>query len=88
MKEIDADSVNGDTQNGVSLAAEKAGHLLAFEPESGPRDEGLIRNAGSLQCGGHFAAPKRWSCAFDRSPVHFHTFFRVASAIFSKLQER
>jgi iron(II)-dependent oxidoreductase len=45
MKEIDADGVNGDTQDGVplgfSLAAEKIGHPLAFEPEDGPSDEGL-----------------------------------------------
>lgn len=48
MKEIDADGVNGDTQDGVplafSLAAEKAGHPLAFEPENGPSDEGLAWN--------------------------------------------
>jgi gamma-glutamyl hercynylcysteine S-oxide synthase len=45
MKEIDADGVNGDTQDGVplafSLAAEKIGHPLAFEPEDGPSDEAL-----------------------------------------------
>ena len=44
MKEIDADGMNGDTQDGVplafSLAAEKIGHPLAFEPEGGPHDEG------------------------------------------------
>jgi formylglycine-generating enzyme required for sulfatase activity len=48
MKEIDADGVNGDTQNGVplafSLAAEKIGHPLAFEPENSPADEGLAWN--------------------------------------------
>jgi gamma-glutamyl hercynylcysteine S-oxide synthase len=48
MKAIDADGVNGDTQDGVplgfSLAAEKAGHPLAFEPEEGPSDEGLAWN--------------------------------------------
>jgi iron(II)-dependent oxidoreductase len=48
MKEIDADGVNGDTQDGVplafSLAAEKAGHPLAFEPEMGPSDEALAWN--------------------------------------------
>jgi gamma-glutamyl hercynylcysteine S-oxide synthase len=48
MREIDADGVNGDTQDGVplgfSLAAEKAGHPLAFEPEDGPSDEGLAWN--------------------------------------------
>jgi len=48
MKEIDADGINGDTQDGVpqafSLAAEKAGHPLAFEPENGPSDEALAWN--------------------------------------------
>jgi gamma-glutamyl hercynylcysteine S-oxide synthase len=48
MKEIDADGVNGDTQEGVPLAfsaaAEKIGHPLAFEPERGPADEGLAWN--------------------------------------------
>jgi iron(II)-dependent oxidoreductase len=45
MKEVDADGINGDTQDGVplafSLAAEKIGHPLAFEPEGGPSDEAL-----------------------------------------------
>lgn len=45
MKEIGADGVNGDTQDGVplafSLAAEKAGHPLAFEPEITMADEAL-----------------------------------------------
>jgi len=45
MKEINADGVNGDTQDGVplafSLAAEKLNHPLAFEPEGGPHDEAL-----------------------------------------------
>jgi formylglycine-generating enzyme required for sulfatase activity len=45
MKEIDADGINGDTQDGVplafSLAAEKVGHPLAFEPEIGLSDEAL-----------------------------------------------
>src|SRR5579863_6752759 len=45
MKEIDADGMNGDTQDGVplafSLAAEKIGHPLAFEPEVGLADEAL-----------------------------------------------
>ena len=45
MKEIDADGINGDTQDGVplafSLAAEKVGHPLAFEPEGGLSDEAL-----------------------------------------------
>jgi formylglycine-generating enzyme required for sulfatase activity len=45
MKAIDADGINGDTQDGVplgfTLAAEAAGHPLAFEPEGGPSDEDL-----------------------------------------------
>jgi gamma-glutamyl hercynylcysteine S-oxide synthase len=45
LKELDADGVNGDTQDGVplafSLAADKIGHPLAFEPEGGTSDEGL-----------------------------------------------
>ena len=51
MKEIGADGINGDTQEGVplafSLAAEKAGHPLAFEPETEPerRGAGLGRAA-------------------------------------------
>jgi iron(II)-dependent oxidoreductase len=48
MKEIDADGINGDTQDGVPLAfsaaAEKVGHPLVFEPESGPSDEALAWN--------------------------------------------
>lgn len=48
MTEIDADGVNGDTQDGVPLAffqaAEKAGHPLAFQPEHPPHDEGLAWN--------------------------------------------
>ena len=48
MKEINADGINGDTQDGVplafSLAAEKVNHPLAFEPEHGPHDEGLAWN--------------------------------------------
>jgi iron(II)-dependent oxidoreductase len=48
MKEIGADGINGDTQDGVplafSLAAEKVGHPLAFEPENGPSDEALAWN--------------------------------------------
>ena len=48
MKSIDADGINGDTQQGVplafSLAAEKVGHPLAFEPEGSPADEGLAWN--------------------------------------------
>jgi len=48
MKQIDADGVNGDTQDGVplgfSLAAEKIGHPLAFQPETNPSDEALAWN--------------------------------------------
>jgi iron(II)-dependent oxidoreductase len=48
MKEIDADGINGDTQDGVplafSLAADKVNHPLAFEPEKGPSDEALAWN--------------------------------------------
>ncbi len=48
MKEIGADGVNGDTQDGVPLgfseAAEKLGHPLAFEPEVSPSDEALAWN--------------------------------------------
>ena len=48
MKEINADGVNGDTQDGVplefSLAAEKIDHPLAFEPEDSPSDEALSWN--------------------------------------------
>jgi len=48
MKQIDADGINGDTQDGVPLAfplaAEQAGHPLAFEPEGGPTDEDMSWN--------------------------------------------
>jgi iron(II)-dependent oxidoreductase len=48
MAEIGADGVNGDTQDGVplafSVAADKVGHPLAFEPEDGPSDEALAWN--------------------------------------------
>ena len=48
MKEINADGINGDTQDGVplafSLAADKVNHPLAFEPEGGPSDEALAWN--------------------------------------------
>lgn len=48
MKEIGADGVNGDTQDGVPLAfsraADDAGHPLAFEPEGSPSDEALAWN--------------------------------------------
>jgi formylglycine-generating enzyme required for sulfatase activity len=48
MAEIGADGINGDTQDGVplafSIAAEKIGHPLVFEPEDGPSDEALAWN--------------------------------------------
>ncbi len=48
MKSIDADGVNGDTQDGVPLAfsqaADEAGHPLAFEPEGSPSDEAVAWN--------------------------------------------
>jgi gamma-glutamyl hercynylcysteine S-oxide synthase len=43
MKEIGADGINGDTQDGVPMvfseAADRTGHPLAFQPEGGPPDE-------------------------------------------------
>ena len=48
MKQIDADGINGDTQDGVplgfSLSAERIDHPLAFEPEGSPSDEALSWN--------------------------------------------
>ncbi len=48
MKEIGADGINGDTQDGVSLAfslvADKSGHPLVFQPEGSPSDEALAWN--------------------------------------------
>src|SRR5260370_25615550 len=48
MKEVGADGINGDTQDGVplafSLAADKVGPPLAFAPEGGPSDEELAWN--------------------------------------------
>jgi len=48
MAKVGADGINGDTQDGVplafSLAADKTGHILAFEPEEGPADEALAWN--------------------------------------------
>ena len=45
MKEINADGINGDTQDGIPLgfsaAADKIDHPLAFEPEGSPSDEAL-----------------------------------------------
>lgn len=48
MKDIDADGVNGDTQDGVplafTLASLKDGKPLAFQPEHGSSDEALAWN--------------------------------------------
>ena len=48
MKQVDADGVNGDTQDGVPLAFSKAAfdikHPLAFQPEISPHDEALAWN--------------------------------------------
>jgi gamma-glutamyl hercynylcysteine S-oxide synthase len=48
MAEVGADGINGDTQDGVplafSVAADRVGHPLAFEPEDGPSDEALAWN--------------------------------------------
>jgi iron(II)-dependent oxidoreductase len=48
MKEINADGINGDTQDGVPIAfsnaALKIDHPLAFEPEISPHDEALAWN--------------------------------------------
>jgi formylglycine-generating enzyme required for sulfatase activity len=58
MKAIDADGINGDTQDGVPLAfplaAETAGHPLAFEPEGGPTDEDVSWN---LMSWGYYTYP-------------------------------
>ena len=59
MKELNVDGINGDTQDGVplafSLAADKVGHPLAFEPEGSPSDEALAWNLmGWGQYGGQF----------------------------------
>ncbi|HEX3683251.1 MAG TPA: SUMF1/EgtB/PvdO family nonheme iron enzyme [Bryobacteraceae bacterium] len=59
MQEIDADGINGDTQDGVPLAfseaAEKIGHPLVFEPEGSPSDEALAWNLMTWgQYGGQF----------------------------------
>ncbi len=60
MKELNADGINGDTQDGVPLAffeeGVKAGHPLAFEPEGGPADEALAWNVMTWgQYGGQFS---------------------------------
>ena len=48
MAQIGADGITGDTKDGVplafSLAADKIGHPLVFEPENGPSDEALAWN--------------------------------------------
>ena len=48
LAEVGADGIDGDTQDGVpltfSLAADKTGHPLAFEPEGSPADEALAWN--------------------------------------------
>ncbi|HWE83924.1 MAG TPA: SUMF1/EgtB/PvdO family nonheme iron enzyme [Terracidiphilus sp.] len=58
MKSIDADGINGDTQDGVPLgfseAADKLGHPLAFEPEGSPSDEALAWN---VMTWGQYALP-------------------------------
>ncbi|MDE3202505.1 MAG: formylglycine-generating enzyme family protein, partial [Acidobacteriota bacterium] len=66
MKEVGADGVNGDTQDGVplgfSLAAEKNGHPLAFEPELGASDESL---AWDVMSWGYYKYP--WVPMVDRA---------------------
>jgi formylglycine-generating enzyme required for sulfatase activity len=56
MKELDADGINGDTQDGVpvafSLASEAVGHPIVFEPEAGPSDEALAWN---VMTWGHYS---------------------------------
>lgn len=48
MAEIDADGVNGDTQDGIPLAffqaSEKNAHPLVFQPEGPPPDEAVAWN--------------------------------------------
>jgi gamma-glutamyl hercynylcysteine S-oxide synthase len=48
MAEIDADGINGDTQDGIPAAffqeAEKANHPLAYQPEGPPHDEAVAWN--------------------------------------------
>jgi len=48
MKDLGVDGVNGDTQDGVpltfSLAADKSGHRMVFEPELTMSDEALAWN--------------------------------------------
>jgi formylglycine-generating enzyme required for sulfatase activity len=58
MKQIDADGINGDTQDGVPLAfsqaADKVDHPLAFEPEVGLSDEALAWDVLSWGYYSHF----------------------------------
>ncbi len=58
MKQIGADGVNGDTQDGVplgfSLAADAIGHPLVFQPEGSPSDEALAWN---VMTWGQYAFP-------------------------------
>jgi gamma-glutamyl hercynylcysteine S-oxide synthase len=58
MKQLDADGVNGDTQDGVPLgfttAGEAIGHPLAFQPEGSPSDEALSWN---VMTWGQYAFP-------------------------------
>ncbi len=58
MADVGADGINGDTQDGVplafSVAADKVGHALAFEPEDGPSDEALAWN---LMTWGQYSFP-------------------------------
>jgi len=58
MKQIGADGMNGDTQDGVPLAfplaAEESGHPLVFEPEGGPDDEDVNWN---LMTWGYYTYP-------------------------------
>jgi gamma-glutamyl hercynylcysteine S-oxide synthase len=48
MQEVDADGINGDTQEGIARAfpdaADRTGHPLAFEPEENPSDEAVAYN--------------------------------------------
>jgi len=52
MKEIGADGVNGDTQDGVpmafSLAADKVDHPLAFQPEKRPFRRGTLLECSDM----------------------------------------
>ncbi|HZQ51294.1 MAG TPA: SUMF1/EgtB/PvdO family nonheme iron enzyme [Bryobacteraceae bacterium] len=67
MKEIGADGINGDTQDGVPLAfseaAEKVGHPLAFEPEGSPSDEALAWN---VMTWGQYSGQFTFAPALDR----------------------